>query len=239
MTVGRPLTPPRGGEARPEPARSLAPSPRGGEGKEEGGREWKRESREKEAAGVARRRRGNRLCPHQPLPGRLQVESAEGADSAATRAAGVATSSPGPPSRPRGCWRGSTRCSSVPRRWLRAGGGRTRRKSYASAASSGGRAAPGVECSRATSLQVRGARSARGYAGPGPRAVLLGAARVLLWTAAALSAAQMGPAPLGGFSHPHHHCLAEPEAIHPCLYLLGPRSQSTNFPCTLNPGALA
>lgn len=78
-----------------------------------------------------------------------------------------------------------------------------------------------------------------GYTGPGPRAVLLGAARVLLWTATALSAAQMGPAPLGGFSHPHHHWLAEPEAIHPGLYLRGPRSQTTNFPCTRNPGALA
>lgn len=66
-------------------------------------------------------------------------------------------------------------CAS-PRPWLRAGGGRTRRKSWG--------AAPEAGRSRATRLQVRGVRSARrgvagGWGGAGPRAGHPGAAQVL------------------------------------------------------------
>lgn len=54
-------------------------------------------------------------------------------------------------------------CAVAPRPWLRAGGGRTRRKSCESAASLGAHAAPGAAPSRATRLQVR--REGRGNQG--------------------------------------------------------------------------
>lgn len=168
--VGRPrwpVTPPRGGEAGPEPARSLAPPLRGGEGKEEGGREGERESRQKEAAGAPRGggetgsagagrspaaaggvRRGSRFhsgrSPH--LRARTSLPGPEGA-GAGRRV--LADWAPGPAARPP-----SPGCASAPRPWLRAGGGRTRRKSCASAASSGARAAPGAVRSRATRPQI-------------------------------------------------------------------------------------
>lgn len=186
---------------------------------------------------AARRRRGKRPGPRQPLPGRLQVESAEAADSAAPGAApppfpprgrlpspeGAGLGAPGarPPSRG---------CASAPRRWLRAGGGRTRRKSCATVASSGARAAPGAVRSRATLLQVRGSGSARRCAGP--RAGRPGAAQVLLRKVAAFTR------PVGtGTSwrregewvfHPHPHFRAEPEDIHTGLYKPGPGPRSRN-----------
>lgn len=103
---------------------------------------------------------------------------------------------------PRGCSRGlasprSRGRASAPRRWLRAGGGRTRRKSCASAASSGAHAAPGAVHSRATRLQVRGLGRAERGRGAGTEAGRPGAAQVLLRTAAALSPALRRPACLG------------------------------------------
>lgn len=75
-------------------------------------------------------------------------------------------------------------CASAPRSWLRAGGGRTTRKSCASAASLGARAAPGAVRSRATRPQVRG-RGGAGASGLGgghrqtERAGRFGTAQVL------------------------------------------------------------
>lgn len=176
---GAALTPPRGGEACPEPARSLAPTPLGGEGKEEGGREWERESRETEAADIARRRRGNRLCPRRPLPGRLQVESAECADSAATRAATATFQAPRVLA-----WEYSVFVRASPMaegrrredeeeelRERRELGGPRRARGRALS----GHPAAGEGC---------GERA--GGRGTGPRAGRLGAAQVLLRTAAAL-----------------------------------------------------
>lgn len=62
-------------------------------------------------------------------------------------------------------------CAVAPRPWLRAGGGRTRRKSCESAGSSGDRAAPGAARSRATRPQVRrvGGEGTRATPGWGTR----------------------------------------------------------------------
>lgn len=178
-----------------EPARSLAPSLRGGEGKEEeGGRHWESESREKEAGCAGRRRRGNRSLVPGRSPRQLQVESAKVADSAA---ASAATSSPGCLPGPEGGGVGapgarpSRVCASAPRPWLRAGGGRRKRKSCGSWG-----AGPGAERSRATRPQVRGSGSAKaggtqleggppgGPTGPAPEV--------------SSTLTSMEPAPLGG-----------------------------------------
>lgn len=133
------------------------------------------------------RRRGNLLGPRPAAPLRAAGGAAEVAASAAAAAssssASSSASSPlGPPPRPGGCWRGTPgadgrRAGPSARRWLKAGGGRTRTKSCTSAGSSGARAAPGAVRCRATRPQVRGAGSVRGDRGtgdpglgvPGPR----------------------------------------------------------------------
>lgn len=82
------------------------------------------------AGGVRRRRR---------RPARGRWPGAPGARGPAPRPAAP------PPLRGR---------AAAPRPWLRAGGGRTRRRSCASAASSGARAVPGAARCRATPLQI-------------------------------------------------------------------------------------
>lgn len=164
--------------ARPIPAPTL----RGGEGKEEGGSEWETESWEKEAAGAPRG--GGETGPSQAAPPRAAGGVRRGSRCRCRRrlppgpeGAGVerpvlADPAPGPTARPP-----FRSCASAPRPWLRAGGGRTRRKSCANAASSGARAAPGAVRCRATRPQVRGVGSARGcgrggdrgLGAPGPR----------------------------------------------------------------------
>lgn len=97
---------------------------------------------------------------------------------------------PLPAARPR-----SPGCAAAPRPWLRAGGGRTRRKSCESAASLGARAAPGAARSRATRLQVRrgGTRGPGGARGLGAsRARPSAPTHALPSTAAALEAAWRG-----------------------------------------------
>lgn len=211
----RPVTPPRGGEAPPDPARSRLRS---------AGRGRERESRSPEEAAGAREEAGK---PARPAPGRTPAGCRWSRRSSRFRR----RRSPGAPPRPeaagagrRGLAAGARARAASP--WLRAGGGRTRTTSCASAASSGARAAPGAACSPATRPQVRGsgsAREGRGRRGPG-------AAHALLRTPAAPSPARRGSAPstLGGEpegewlsfnSHPHFG--AEPQEIQAYLYLLG------------------
>lgn len=68
-------------------------------------------------------------------------------------------------------------CAVAPRPWLRAGGGRRRKKSCESAASLVAHAAPGAAPSRATRLQVRprgaGTRGRQGWGAPGPSCPLM------------------------------------------------------------------
>lgn len=86
------------------------------------------------------RRRGARPSPRPSSA--LQVEPSFPAERAGE-------GHPLPAARPP-----SLGCAAAPRPWLRAGGGRTRRKSCESAASLGARAAPGAARSRATRLQI-------------------------------------------------------------------------------------
>lgn len=143
-----------------------------------------------------------------------------------------------------------------PRPWLRAGGGRTRRKSWG--------AAPGAGRSRATRLQVRGVRSTRGRGGGGkghergPGGG--GRGRTEGWApwgrsgpalegsgSLTSSPASRGPAPLGdergrekGFSFLILTFGAEPEEIHTGLSTCQGRSPNYKFSMrTLNPGAAA
>ena len=120
------------------------------------------------------RRRGARPSPRPSSA--LQVEPSFPAERAGE-------GHPLPAARPP-----SLGCAAAPRPWLRAGGGRTRRKSCESAASLGARAAPGAARSRATRLQVRrGGRGDQGrtggweHLGPGsPRPLMPCPARQLL-----------------------------------------------------------
>lgn len=129
----------------------------------------------------AARRRGNRPGPSQAVPPRAAGGVRRGSRRRRRfpRARGRWRGAPvraDPAPRPTACapFRG---CASAPRPWLRAGGGKTRRKSCASAANSGASAAPGAVRCQATRPQVRGAGSARvsggggdrGLGAPGPR----------------------------------------------------------------------
>lgn len=95
-------------------------------------------------------RREEAGTPQLPPP---QVEFTEGAVSSA--AAVTAARLPGPEGagvrHPGPAVAG---CAAAPRPWLRAGGGRTTRRSCASAASLGARAAPGAVRSPATRPQI-------------------------------------------------------------------------------------
>lgn len=202
--VGRPQwpeTPPRGGEAGPEPARSLAPSPRGGEGKSEGRSEWERESWEKEAA-VRREEEAGKAARPAPASARPAAGGVRrGCRVRSPRRRAAAASPPGPPSRPRGCWPGGTWCpSAVPRLRL-----------CASPMAEGRRREDEEEELR-DRRELGGPRRARGRAlsghpaageGRGEREEVRGAAG---WA----PRGRAGPAPEGGGSHPprwHRHLL--------------------------------
>lgn len=146
----QPETPPRGGEAGWEPARSQAGPLWGGEGDRTGS-----ELLSCCRPLVSAQKAGSSARPAPQLR-TLQVEPFFPAERAGE-------GHPLPAARPP-----SPGCAAAPRPWLRAGGGRTRRKSCESAASLGARAAPGAARSRATRLQVRrGGRRDQGRTGVG------------------------------------------------------------------------
>jgi len=106
----------------------------------------------------AARRRGNRPGPSQAVPPRAAGGVRRGSRRRRRfpRARGRWRGAPvraDPAPRPTACapFRG---CASAPRPWLRAGGGKTRRKSCASAANSGASAAPGAVRCQATRPQI-------------------------------------------------------------------------------------
>uniref|UniRef100_A0A8C0S305 SH3 domain-containing protein n=1 Tax=Canis lupus familiaris TaxID=9615 RepID=A0A8C0S305_CANLF len=161
--AGRPqaVTPPQGAR----PARSPPRPGRGsaGRGGREGGETREGEpgagrERERERGGSRRPRvrRAEAGRPARPEPGRCpraaggvrrrRRRPARGRWPGAPGARGPAPRPAAPPP-----LRGR---AAAPRPWLRAGGGRTRRRSCASAASSGARAVPGAARCRATPLQI-------------------------------------------------------------------------------------
>lgn len=110
----QPVTPPQGGEAGREPARSQAGPSRGGEGDRTGSK--RREPAEELQAAGACPGGGELGWVRAPAPRALQVEPSFPAESAGEghRLPEARPPSPG--------------CAVAPRPWLRAGGGRTRRK---------------------------------------------------------------------------------------------------------------
>ena len=217
----------RRGPARPRPI--PAPALRGGHRREEGGREWERQSREKEAAG-AREEAGK---PARPAPGRSFAGCRWSRGGSRFRRRRLLLL-PGASSQ------AGRLLARDARSWRPARGAR-------SSSMAEGRRREDEDEELHERRELGGPRRARGRAlsgqsaagegrgqregGPGqrgPRAGRPGAAQVLPRTPAAPSPARRGLAPLtlGGeregewLFYPHPHFGAEPEEIQTCLYLL-------------------
>lgn len=228
-------SPRRRGPARPRPIPAPIRGAGKGAGEPEPGGGGRRGARGGGEAGSARAR---------PLPRGLQVEPTR----EPTRQPLPTPPLPGGASQARGCGRGAPGLAAGARAraaspWLRAGGGRTRTTSCASAASSGARAAPGAACSPATRPQVRGSGSARGGTGaPGTR----GRARPAPDAGGSLARAEgirtfnsrrRAGGRLAFLQFPSSLWGRAPGNSRLSLPVRGPGAETTYFPCRLNPGA--